>query len=250
MLEPRRSRYLRALGIDIYVPRLVLPGALPSVECEWEAAPESDATSTAVAAAAVEAAAAALLQPEISSPQQHEPQQHLATRSPVPTIDLPSAPAPRRSEPAVKPAPVDAEATPRIALGIAVGGGILVVDDAPANPAQRGEFQRLLGNVLFALRGDGALPVLDIFLWPMLKQPQLDRSGAAARETLASYIQAQVERHSVHTLLLLGAAAQQWVERDAEGLRCVRSVSALGCLREPAQKRQLWQDIRHLAAVH
>jgi hypothetical protein len=247
MLEPTRSRYLRALGIDSYVPRLILPGALPSAACEWETAPEPPALAgTAVVATETV--------PQRSAPQIDTASslaEHPAVRSRAPEIDV--QPAPHRTEPVaapVAPPKVDAEAVPRIALGIAVGGGVLLVDDAPASPAERGEFQRLLGNILFALHANGAQPALDIFLWPMSKQPQLDRSAAAARETLAAHIQNQIQRHAVHTVLLLGTAAAQWAEVDTEGLRCVRTVSALGCLREPAQKRQLWQDIRHLAAVH
>lgn len=250
MLEPRRSRYLRALGIDSYVPRFVLPGARPSAVCEWEVTPAPEALAVV---AVVAAEAAAVPQHTAAQPDAAPPHAEQAVRSRVPEIDLQQTSAPRRAEavaPVATAARVDAEAAPKIALGIAVGGGILLVDDAPANPAERGEFQRLLGNVLFALRGDGAPPALDVFLWPMSKQPQLDRSAAAARETLAAHIQNQIQRHAVHTVLLLGTAAQQWAQIDAEGLRCVRTVSALGCLREPAQKRQLWQDIRHLAAVH
>jgi hypothetical protein len=266
MLEPRRSRYLRALGIDSYVPRVILPGARPSAACEWElpATPESVASAAvAPVGAALQSVAAQLVaasqpatasQPTMESPQAERP----VARSRPPEIDLELAPAARRTESAPSPvaAPAagavagDVEAAPRIALGIAVADGILLVDDAPANPAERGEFQRLLGNVLFALRGAGAAPALDVFLWPMSKQPQLDHSALAARETLAAHIQNQIQRHAVHTVLLLGQAAQQWVELDAVDLRWVRTVSALGCLREPAQKRQLWQDIRHLVAVH
>lgn len=252
MLEPRRSGYLRALGIDIYVPRLILPGALPSAACEWEAEPQSDVPARAMdVVAEVIAAVAAVPAPQVSADQPDtisSQDQHPATRSRVPDIDPQPVTAPRSTEPV--PARPVADTSPKIALGIAVGGGVLLIDDAPASPAERGEFQRLLGNVLFALRGDGALPALDVFLWPMSKQPQLDRSADAARETLAAHIQNQIQRHAVHTVLLLGDAARQWVDIDAEGLRCVRSVSALGCLREPAQKRQLWQDIRRLAAVH
>lgn len=250
MLEPRRSRYLRALGIDSYVPRVVLPGARPSVACEWEVAAEPVASPVAESAAAVLEGLAP--PPVTGTPAAERP----VAVSRAPEIDLQPA-APRLTEqapatPAAKPAAksTDAEEAPRIALAIAVGGGVLVVDDAPANPAERGELQRLLGNILFALRSDGAAPVLDVFLWPMLKQPQLDRSAAAARETLAAHIQNQIQRNAVHTVLLLGGAARQWVEIDAAGLRCVHSVSALECLRAPATKRQLWQDIRHLAAVH
>jgi hypothetical protein len=249
MLEPRRSRYLRALGIDSYVPRQALPGALPSVACEWETVSTLESPVNTAAAAMLDTAAPSIAPSIAETTQVQPPAARLAA-----AIDLPSVAAPRRDERAnvsvAATASVETEAAPRIALAIAVGSGVMVVDDAPASPAERSEFQRLLGNILFALHADTRPPALDVFLWPMLKQPQLDRSAAAARETLAAHIQNQVERHAVHTVLLLGEAAGQWLEIAAADLRCVRSVSALGCLRNPALKRQLWHDIRPLAAVH
>lgn len=246
MLEPRRSRYLRALGIDIYVPRVILPGALPSAACEWEELlPEAPTEQSAAAIAALVTEPASEVVPA-------------AARET--TADLSrlagelQAPAQRRG-PAEKPAaPVVSRAAsttqhPQFALGIAVGSGILVIDGAPAATGERNEYLRLLGNIQFALRGDGT-PAFDVFVWPMLKQPHLDLSAAAARETLAAHIQSLCQRHGVHTILLLGEAAVQWWTPAGAEPRCVASVSALACLRNPALKRQLWDDIRHLAAVH
>lgn len=249
MLEPRRSRYLRALGIDIYVPRRVLPGALPSQGCTWEAAPVVDipaAAPTAIIAAT--AAAVPALDATATAPREIGADlSRLAGEL--------QAPATRRAvadKPVAAPVAKSAVATPsvpKIALGVAVGGGFLIVDDAPATAGERSEYLRLLGNILFALRSDAAL-AFDVFLWPMLKQPQLDQSEAAARETLAAHLQSLQQRHAVHTVLLLGASAQQWCAGSGDGARCVASTSALACLRDPASKRQLWNDIRHLAAVH
>ena len=251
MLEPRRSRYLRALGIDVYVPRVILPGARPSTACEWEREAAFDVAGSRAAPTGAAAVAALVGEPAPQAAPAPESVTRPA-RSLAPELDVPAATAPRRAESTMPPvAKAEASDTaPRIALGIAVGSGILLVDDAPANTGERGELQRLLANILFALRSDGAAPTLDVFVWPMLKQPQLDHGAEAARETLAAHIQNQIERHAVHTVLLLGAAAQQWVQVESTELRCVHSVSALGCLRQPADKRQLWQDIRHLAAVH
>lgn len=261
MLEPRRSRYLRALGVDIYVPRHVLPGASPSPVCEWEEVVPPQAAADLVVATAPDAAPI----PIPASVPAGEPAPVAAREVPADLTKLAGelqGPGARRATADKsaddKPAAVsssakpvaDAVPIPKIALGIAVGaGGILVVDDAPANVGERNDYQRLLGNLLFALRSEGA-PTLDVFVWPMSKQPQLDRSASAARETLAAHLQSLSQRHAVHTVLLLGEAAQQWCVVDGDHLRRVASVSALGCLRQPALKRQLWNDIRHLAAVH
>lgn len=251
LLEPRRSRYLRALGIDVYVPRHILPGALPSSACEWEeaaSAPESRAPADAIAATLRVDDAPVAATPVVEAPSTRDAGLDLSKL----TGDL-QAPSQRRSvaeKPAVAPAAKPVVDVPKIALSIAVGaGGILVVDDAAANAGERNEYLKLLGNLLFALHSDAA-PAIDVFVWPMLKQPQLDRSAEAARETLAAHIQNQLQRHAVHTVLLLGEAAQRWCAVDGAGLRCATSVSALACLRQPALKRQLWNDIRHLAAVH
>lgn len=250
MLEPRRSRYLRALGVDIYVPRRILPGALPSMACEWEAAIVLDAQPSAPP----ESTVSEIVSEAVAAPAR---ERGVDLRQLAGELQQPATRRAEAAVPAVAPAPVPVAAAqsdaPKFALAIAVAAhGLLIVDDAPAGTGERAEYQKLLANILFALRSESA-PALDIFVWPLSRQPQLDRSAAAARETLAAHLHNQAQRHAVHTVLLLGETAQQWCDLeglDSPGVRRVASVSALSCLRDPALKRRLWSDIRHLAAVH
>jgi hypothetical protein len=232
MLEPWRSQYLSAMGVELYVPRSILPGAKLSLPCEWDEQ--------------------ALLEPEI------EPVDVAEIIAPISTPPVRRAPpleqtrAQRRNEPIAPTPSADNAATPRFTLSIISGdNGVLIVDDAPG--AARNDYLRMLANLLFALQGGTANPALEIFAWPMTKtNPRLDQSATAAREALAGYLQKNIDQRAVHTVLVLGDAARNWAApalQQNNALRCAVSVSAWSCLREPQVKRQLWQDVRHLVAT-
>jgi hypothetical protein len=234
MLEPWRSQYLSAMGVELYVPRAILPGAKLSLPCEWDEQ--------------------ALVEPEI------EPVDIAELIAPTtPTQPVRRAPpleqtrAQRRSEPIAPTPSADNAATPRFTLSIISGdNGVLIVDDAPSGA--RTDYLRMLGNLLFALQGGTANPTLEVFAWPMAKtNPRLDQSATAAREALAGYLQKHIDQRAVHTVLVLGDAARSWAApalQQNNALRCAVSVSAWLCLREPQVKRQLWQDVRHLVAAN
>jgi len=235
VLEPQRSQYLRALGIEVYVPRLVLPGAKPSPLCEWDFLPPPSTS----APASIDTEPAAIANPARQRPLTDALQIDIAEQATAKAVaDIANE---------VRGATVVA-APPKIALSVVIGdGGILIVDDTPATTALRADYLRLLSNILFAVNGRNAQPSLDVFLWPLTKRPQLDQSAEAARETLAAHIQKQIQQYGIRTVLLLGDAAQQWCALDSDSLRCIKSVSALACLKAPATKRALWNDIRQLA---
>jgi hypothetical protein len=265
VLEPQRSQYLRALGIEVYVPRWILPGAKESPVCAWDFLPTADAemlqslaansaesVSTLVAAesvateiAAAIASAAAPVSTAAETRQRMLPEEL--------RVDLSTPPMAAKTVAAINSeirSATAVSAPPKIALSVIVSdSGILIVDDAPANTGLRGDYLRLLSNLLFALSGRTAQPSLDVFLWPMAKRPLLDQHATAARETLAAHLHNQVQQHAIHAVLLLGESAQQWCEFNNENLQCIKSVSALACLRAPASKRTLWNDIRHLAVA-
>jgi len=247
MLEPWRSHYLHALGVDVYLPRVMLPGARPSVVCEWDWAAEQSArlsspdTAIEEAAPAESAIAPATIPESTAKP---------ANRPPVPVIEERAA----RREPVAQTAvrARDGASIPQFALSVIATDSALIVDEAPRNSAARAEYLRLIGNVLFALQGGAAAPTLDVFIWPMVKNnPQIDQGADAAREAVAAYAQKQIHNRGLRTVLLLGDSAQRWLPESA----CARldvacaasSVSGWRCLGEPAMKRQLWLDLRHLA---
>lgn len=252
MLEPQRSQYLRALGIDVYVPRLILPGALASQSCEWT---EAASLEIETPAAAIEQIAA-VLTPVSAVVRQRSLPDAVRIDPSAPAVNINSTKnnvdsVDSETRVAVAAPLTESNAAPKIALSVIVAGNLLIVDDAPSGTAMRGDYLRLLTNILFALHWRTAQPQLDVFLWPMAKHPQLDQGAQAARETLAAHLHKQIQQHAIDTVLLLGESAQTWCAIGADdALRCVRSVSALACLRAPDNKRQLWHDLRHLAVAH
>ncbi|HEY3698230.1 MAG TPA: hypothetical protein VGK97_02790 [Spongiibacteraceae bacterium] len=231
MLEPLRSHYLAALGIENYVPRRILPGAKLSEPCAWD-----------TNAAAVESPSDIAL----THAQGVTPQTPPTTSTQRKSI-VEKTVAALVAQTSDKSAAVDATA-PQFALSVVIGGGILLLDDAPASNAARTEYQKLLNNFLPALRPAAAQYVLDIFMWPMLKNPQIARDAAAAVETLSAHLSKQIDQRAIDTVLLLGSVAQQWCTMPPSStIRTLKSISLLACLHDPAQKRQLWNDVRHLA---
>jgi hypothetical protein len=252
VLEPQRSHYLRALGVDVYVPRVILPGAKASQACVWDSAlPVEAELPIGVAAVAAVVADVQRSLPVTKNVNTKDIGAKDSSTTYVENIDL----APPSLPIIADNTPVDTNssaiaAAPKFALSVVVSdGGILVLDDAPTT-ANRAEYLRLLANIFFALQGRAAQPQLDVFLWPMQKRPQLDQSAAAAQETLAAHVQNQIQQHAIHTVLLLGEATQRWCGIEvSDSLRCCRSISALACLQAPENKRRLWADIRHLATA-
>ena len=247
MLEPWRSRYLQALGVDIYVPRVLLPGAKPALEPAWD--PAALMPAPAVAPVLEAQSTAATVAP---APAQREAMA-------LPMLDLPReggrpAPVPRQHK-AAEPSAPTAPTAPviRFTLTVVQADGVVIVDDAPAGGG-RADYQKLLANLLFALGHRPAALGFDIFQWPpAVRMSRLDHSEAAARETFSAYLQKRLQNGG--TLLLLGESAGHWVPAELRQqftpapLVCgVSLISLWTCLREPAAKRQLWQDLRPLAA--
>lgn len=241
MQEPLRSQYLAALGIDNYAPRFVLPGAKVSEPCEWLDAPAEIANISALVQEDVIAEPPAA-EENIPAKSVNE----IIQRAPV--IEN-AAKRPQRinENTGAKTSVAQVETGPQFALSIVLAtGGILLIDAAPASNAERSAFQQLLNNMLPVLRPAAAQYVLDIFLWPMTKQPKILRDADAAKETLTAYLNKQIKQRAIDVVLLLGEAAQQWCVLESD-VRVVKSSSLLACAQDPALKRPLWNDIRHLA---
>ena len=246
MIEPLRSQYLAALGIENYVPRFVLPGAKASMPCAWLEAPAAVAPAPAalIGEGLVDDAASSA---ETTVP----PQSARAEVRRAPVVEQETRRPVRAGvgdTAAAKAPPARTAAGPQFALSIVLaGGGLLLIDSAPASNAERTAFQTLLNNMLPALRPAAAQYVLDIFLWPLTRQPKIPRDADAARETLAAYLHKQIQQRAIDTVLLLGEAAQQWCALADVEVKVVNSISLLACVHDPALKRPLWNDIRHLA---
>jgi hypothetical protein len=239
MLEPWRSQYLQALGVEVYRARYTLPAAAPSLDVEWDAdalVPAEDEEPPIRDEIA--------LAPSIATPAARHPS------SKLPPVDIEST---RNAKTVISPQPVATTAAPslRIRLSIvASDSGVLIIDDTL--PAARNEPQRLLGNLLFALQGRSVNLKLEPFEWPLpnLRNRQIELNEQAGRETLAGLLSRKIQG-DVRTILLLGDNAQGWIDASLREtlatdrpLRWGLSVSALAVLNAPKLKQQWWQDLR------
>lgn len=246
MLEPWRSRYLHALGVDVYQPRFPLPAAAPSPEMEWddEIALEAD----------LPVALNEQLTPTV-------PARHLS--SPAALLDVESV-GPRSARNASTPSPASIpaqkpanHATPALRIKLMVAAsdsGMLIVDDA-TNTA-RNDSQRLLANLVFALQRKPVSLKHEAFDWPLpnLRNRAIELNEDAARETLSGLLQRKIVDGNVQTVLLLGEDAQRWIDAPLrERLGADRSltwgisISALTVLSDLQLKRQWWLDLQNLA---
>jgi hypothetical protein len=144
-------------------------------------------------------------------------------------------------------APVSsADNIPHFALTIAKSqSGILIIDDGLQAGQEYTDYLRLLQNMLLAVGAGQQAIQLDPFVWPMVKNAQIDQGDDAARQTLAVYINKLIEDLSVKYLLVMGDNARTYVAPEQAVMR-IDTVSALRMLAEPVLKRQAWQDLQAL----
>lgn len=240
LLEPHRSRYLRALGIEVYVPRQPLPGAAVSQPVAWEPEKITGADlSLKPAAVHVENSGG----DGVSMPQTKP--SLLALDVGVGVVRSPQST--RASETPKSPIAPKVE-VPRFALMIIrCEAGIVVVDEAPRGDQRREAYLRLLGNLLFALYRRPVVVETDLFVWPMVKNPSVDQSEQAARESLSAYLQRQCTLINGKTLIALGSGASRWVNSDP-AFHVVAGSSLWRCLADSAAKQTLWSQLQPLRA--
>ena len=247
MLEPWRSHYLQAMGVEVYLPRRELPAAAPSPQWEWDesAYQTSDEENQPIA-----------LSQSIAD---MAPTQRRNSNAPE-LASVETGAANRQKIPSPTPAKTTAAPTLQIKLQIALSeSGVLIIDDLPALPRQRQETQRLWGNLLFALRSKSSILQLEQFDWPLpnLRNKQIELNETAARETLAGFLNKKIQSGNVQTIILLGENAQRWINPtqlqqlvDAPPLRWLSSISTQVVFADPRRKQQWWLDLRQLALPH
>src|SRR5690606_1262392 len=236
-------RYLAALGVDNYVPRMILPGARLSTVCEWDVeALEAALLEPQPAAKSIARPLAALINDEAKAP----PAVSLRERSTAPVQPAENE-AQTAATSADKPS-ATSSVIPSFALGIALAAnGVMLIDDAPASAAARGAYERLLGAFLKAVNKDSHFP-LDVFSWPLRKSPHIAQDEHGPRETLTAHLQKHAQLRGLTAVLLHGERAQQCAVPGHAGVRCIRTASLLACVQGASLKRQIWTDVRDLAA--
>ena len=267
--ELRRQAYLEAMGVESYLPRLLLPGARPSVLCElpdW-ASVSVQSAGQAPAGEPVAAAPAAPVSQGATAP---------AGRSGAADIQqlLDGADVPKRAQRVASGVAVTqqraAAEVPHFSLSLVRAGRVLLVDDGLSGEVDPRAYLQLVHNLLFALGVAARELSLDVFSWPLTRvRGHVDQSQTAAREALTAYLAKQLELCGGSYLLLMGETAGSYVLNDAtlgdapgDGrrgnvllphpqlpARCLLTASAARALNDAMLKPLIWRDIQPLAAA-
>lgn len=277
MFETHRHQYLSAMGLDSYMPRLILPAAPLSQECEWPTVPVSEQAAEPVTESPLSVVEAAYAGPQVTlqtSPQLSNAvngQQSISAKVDKAANELLQG---LGSEGAVsarvevlnkaeQELPANVEAV-KFTLSIWRLDDYLIVDQRDSSKALPTE--KLLLNMLKAIKLPLAnLPKVQVLRWPMLEGGIADESAEAARDMLSAFFDTGTTEHKVW--LLMGQAAQiALTESDSPvaagsvlGLddldtRFRGSVpinvailpSLVDMLTEPALKASAWQALKQL----
>lgn len=248
MLEPWRTRYLTAMGIPVYVPRQLLPGAASERMPVWDSAIEGMDPVERRPAARVDVLSA---EPQILHSRQRLAKSVLADAS----TSLPVA-APTTLAETPLPLPgreIGEEARFSVLVG-QLCEGLLIIDQC-ARPSPSRDYMALLANIARGTGGDPAQTKVELFQWPLTEHPKLPRDAKAGREALFGYVRQRMHGFLPGRLLVLGNASE-WVDTEAgpfaEGDRAVRVEAAdtlWCCLENSEAKRRLWQALRRLQAA-
>lgn len=242
--EQQRRVYLQAMGIEVLLPRLQLPGAKLSELGEPDPVAEVPASVPAAPARpSQDAAAATATVKDLLG--------ELETRSKPAAVPVSGVSAPRRA--------AETQATPRFSLSVIRAGRFVLIDEGMHRGVDPALYQSLLKNVLFAVGGGPLEPVVDAFIWPLskLRGGRVDHSESAAREVLQAYIGKQAQLSSAQYLVVMGGTAARYahcpagadntlVYDDKLALNILQTSSALLALADPGAKALLWRQLQPL----
>ena len=224
--EQQRLAYLQAMGVDNYYPRLQLPHAAVSKLCEPLDVPgEVDDPSHSLAVSA--------LLSELETEPVSLDRARVDSAPAAQTTDLPDSPA------------QFVEAVPEFALAwTIVSGSMVFIDEGiPAN-AQTKDYQELALNICRALGYPAQTIQYEKFVWPMLRNQQVNQGEQAAREALSAFWHRIREASQPQAVMVMSPTALDYLSFDEPGLNLVQSESLQQLLQVPASKPALWQRIR------
>ena len=279
----RRLAYLRALGIDSYVPRETLTGAhvLPVVN-------QSPAQSVAVS----EARESQLRHDNVAVSTQTAPGHNAVNRrrkkvaaeagsvteqseTQLPeTRDSEAASAELSERPVTASVPDDAQVTGelqtstdrlcepagefRFSCGFyAVGRELAVICEVPYLGHDQDQPRRdaLLAAILRALNlSDPQLPKAERFHWPLTaEEDAADSRIHEACQTLDGFLKKRLQQSPFRVLLVFAVQLQALLDKsgiagklEERNIRVIHSHSLDAMLKIPALKKAVWQDIRGL----
>ena len=260
MNELVRMQYLDAMGIDSFVPRMVLPAAQPSVACELPVSfadvepaaqftdPFAGEESSSPAVPSPESAA--IVQQLLSPEGESQKPATTESKAPVPvgiTLQALLAAKPKKQL--------------RFALTIwQLENGVVFIDSKEPKAAL--PTSALLGNIVKALYPTENLPKPDSIHWPLLESAVApDNALAEAREMVHAFLASRFDVKTPSLLVVLGQMAKDVVIASAEDAVAAMSVGEnaspahLPCvavylpnlaelLRDPALKHSIWPAVK------
>ena len=248
--------YLEAMGIDMFVPRLLLPNSPPPRLCELPEAPLPESARRSAAPDRPLPAAALGVQQIVGAEDEAPPPVAAGkvAHSILNQLQTPSAQK-KHTEPPVPP-----EAAASTAANVSftlkcwqISTRLMVIDSH--EPGAALPTAKLLQNMLAAaalLEVD--LPGASTLVWPFPGADAMDRGWDAARQMICSFLAARYEQRPFSHLLLMGEAAQRGLEGWSEsqefpvGVEPASMVlhllpSLADILREPASKAGVWSTL-------
>lgn len=245
-----RAQYLRAMGIQTWLPRTALPGAkaspLPEVVVEDEVTESPRPNKPEAEQPVNKREVSAVLRDEIGTDRPVE--------KPLQTDE-------------VKSGRVEKAEIPRFRLASSIyAGQCLVVSDLAVDSAPQfsGSQQRLMSGMLNALGIKlNQPPRVTLFNWPMLRTQHVDQSESVALDAVKAFLNAQLEgQQNIAFVLIMGEVASRyllpqefelpnsrgklWPIADSPALM---THSLDGMLSQPLLKREVWQDLQPLCRL-
>ncbi|MFL2855579.1 MAG: hypothetical protein ACJZ8E_04250 [Pseudohongiellaceae bacterium] len=206
MNESQRKVYLSAMGIDVYYPRAILPGAKPSPAYEFDLIEEGQTLPIDSSSVQEEENKAPDTQLEIAengSAETESIEQEAAVRAgPDAKVDLIEAAQPEQIK------EVEESGELRFALRYyRVTDSVAVIDEYPLQQSahSRDESLHLLRNILRALNIEVEVEVLspELFSWPLIEGLTEETDSAnAAKQALQGFIAGRQEQDGFKNLIV------------------------------------------------
>ena len=276
MNETQRQEYLKTMGIQSYFPRVVLPGAKPSPEYDFDETPDSDEPSLSAIASAVKRPVENVSDSKGSSASSGnsvlDELRAGATTSRKPAISpekedltVQSGSAGRDSttdEALDKEGSTEEAAELRFSLNYyKITPTLALVNEVPHQNAsnQDAQIMALMKAILLALSIDVEVSALraENFSWPLSADLDLDSNSAElASKALSGFMQMRQHKDQFGDLLVFAARSEELILGEDSSLRDFKSAcesfnltvtkSLHSMLVHPALKKEVWQDLQPL----
>ena len=204
MNESQRKVYLRAMGIDVYYPRAILPGAKPSPAYEFDLIEQGQSLPIESSFVPEEESEDPNTQLEIAENQNPETEsikQEAAVRAgPDAKVDLIEAAQPEQIK------EVEESGELRFALRYyRVTDSVAVIDEYPLQQSadSRDKSLHLLRNILRALNIEVEVLSPELFSWPLIEGLTEETDSAnAAKQALQGFIAGRQEQDGFKNLIV------------------------------------------------